>query len=356
MTCNGSRLLAVSTPPATTDADGNPIDTFARDEGTAAHYMATAVYKGDQIIDELIDRKAPNGVYMTAEMAEHIAAYQAVWQTQHSLLGVELNTSYDNSPYWVVDGRADFIALSAETELHVIDFKYGWRIVEPENNWTLISHAIGLLLQQQFTPQTIRFSIFQPRPHHPDGPLRSWVINHSQLTQLYTQLDATLTNPSDALITSPHCHKCPAIATCPAARIAEMNAIEASETAYDDQVSNEMLAFNLDNLHRAKKLLEDRIEAFSEMAKHRINSGAVIANYFNEMGQGNRIWKESVDAQTLQMLTGKDLTAKPKLITPAAAERLGVDKATVKALTERPSTGIKLVRVSANKKAAKIFG
>jgi hypothetical protein len=347
MTCNGSRLLAASVPPA-------PDDTSARDEGTAAHYMAVAAYRGTPI-DSLVDRKSPNGVYMTSEMAEHAGNYLEILRS-HLSGNVELDTSHDYSPHWIVNGRADFVGFSAPTTMRVIDFKYGWRLIEPMNNWTLISHAIGALAQNPHHVDAIELCIFQPRPHHPDGHFRIWEISYPQLTQLHAMLNASLKEPSDQLVTSPHCHKCPALATCPAARAAEMNAIEAADMAVDDRMTDKELAFSLDNLNRAKKMLEDRLEALSELAKHRIKTGAVIDNYSAEMGLGNRRWKEGMTGEMLQAMTGQDMRAEPKLLSPAEAERRGIAKTIVNSLTERPPTGMKLVRISANKKATKLFG
>jgi hypothetical protein len=64
MECNGSRLM----PPSFPTVD----DPTARDEGTAAHYMAQQIFSGAFTIEELMDRKAPNGFYMTHEMGEYV--------------------------------------------------------------------------------------------------------------------------------------------------------------------------------------------------------------------------------------------------------------------------------------------
>lgn len=347
MVCNGSRLLAGEIPPTE--------NTAARNEGTAAHYMASASFSGQFTLSELIDRKASNGFIMSDDMAEHVGSYLDVIAKYGATGKLECETSHDFTPHWVVNGRADFIGAIA-TELTVIDFKYGWRIVEPQNNWTLISHAIGYLKQhREYIPRTIRFSIFQPRPYHPEGTLRSWIILYTELIELEAELSRSLCNPVDQLQTSNHCNNCHALANCPAARLAEMNAIDLTETVYSDIIANEQLSFNLDNLNRASKMLKDRLDAFEELAKHRLKTGQVIANYSVEMGYGNSRWKDGIDTAMLNMLTGKDLS-NSKLVTPAEAKRRGVDEITVKALSERPITGIKLQRIKADAKAKKMFG
>ena len=355
MTCNGSRLLAAPLPPAVEDNNN------ARREGIAAHYMATAAFRGAPL-EEMVDRKAPNGFYMTAHMAESAGDYLDHIRKDAGFAGMEVDTSHDNIDAsgngWIIDGRADYVGMHTQTELHIVDYKYGWRIVEPDENWTMISHAIGHIrrnkLQDGIT--SVRFSVFQPRPHHPDGQFRSWVISIEQLNSLFNVLNDTLWHPSDLVVTSPHCHLCPALVPCNAARSAEMNSIDVAEQAHSDNYTDAELSFQLDNLARAKKMLEDRLDAFQELAKHRITQGAVINNYAAEMGQGNRRFKDGITAQILQAMTGQDFTAPAKLITPAEAERRGIDKVIIGSLTERPPTGIRLVRASANKRATKLFG
>jgi hypothetical protein len=348
MACNGSVRMPVATPASASD-------TAQRDEGTAAHYMAAAVFNGQKSLEELIDRKAPNGVFMTAEMAQHVQGY-----LEHCMCDVttfkamECDTSHDRSPHWVVNGRADFAAQLFNTTLRVTDFKYGWRIVEPENNWTLISHAIGIVKQRGFQFSNVELQIFQPRPYHPDGTLRTWRIDANTLSNLDKQLDATLTNPADALNTNGSCGTCQANALCPAARRAEMNAIDACDTVFSDTVSNEYLSFSLDNLNRAQDMIKQRLAALGELAKHRIAAGQVVENYSVKMGLGNSVFKEGLDGPMLKVITGKDLTIS-ELVTPAEAKRRGVSEDVLKTLTTRPTKGVQLERVKASKKAARLL-
>lgn len=350
MRCNGSRLMAVSPAAMSTD------DT-ARDEGIAAHWLAQMVFTGQHSIVELIDRKAPNGIYISAEMAEFVSEYlHAIVDRPTQFAEMEVDTTCIGLN-WQVNGRADHISLSTDGEtLHIDDFKFGWRIVEPETNWTLIWHAIGWLKKRGISVSKIIFSIHQPRPHHIDGKVRSWEISNSKLADLQSELLNTLINPSDLLVTSyEHCGKCPSITNCPASQKATMNAVDVSEMAFNDDVNNEQLAYELDILTRAGKAITDRLKASEELAQYRIKSGAVIENYSLETTLGNRNWKPEITVDVLTMLTGKDISEK-KLPTPAQAEKKGLAPETVKALTERKQTGTKLTRVKADTKAKRIFG
>lgn len=353
MACNGSRLMPPTLPPV---AD----DPTARDEGTAAHYMAATAFNGERTVEEMIDRKAPNGVYMTADMAEHVNAYLSATfnfppSSNDEFASMECDVTFGDHVNYMVPVRSDFIDRRGP-HLTVTDFKYGWRIVEPERNWSLIAAAIGFCIWKQMQPQTVTLQIFQPRPHHPDGPLRKWEISGEQLLQLYAELTHALLNPSDELRTSNHCGECPALASCPAARLAEMNCIDAADMAFTDTIDNDLLSFNLDNLYRAERMIKDRLQAFEDLAKHRLRVGQIVNNYSVKMGLGNRAWKPGISADTMRALTGIDHAAKPKLITPAEAERRGVNEAVIAAMTERPPSGIKLTRGDTSKQAEKIFG
>jgi hypothetical protein len=352
MACNGVRLMGGNLPPINGD-------NTVRDEGTAAHYLATSVMCGRYAIEELIDRKAPNGVFITAEMAEHVIEYIDVIggrppdRLAHE---VEIDTSFSDNATFNVPARCDSLTRTTDT-LFIDDFKYGWRIVEPTMNWTLIAHAIGYLsrsVERHGTPYEVVFTIHQPRPYHPEGATRSWSIKYDELKLLWANLVTTLSNPANDLRTSEHCGKCRALTVCPAARKAEMNAIDVSEIAFEDTVDNNELAFNLDTLHRAQSMLKSAVDAYEELAKHRIKQGQIVENYGVESGIGNSRWKEGIDAATLRILTGKELSS-PKLVTPAEAKRLGVPDAVVKSLTERPPTGPKLVRANANKRAERLL-
>lgn len=349
MACNPSIRMAASVPPSS-----EAIDNTTRDEGIAAHYMATAVFSNAYAIEELVGRKAPNGVYMTEEMSEHVREYLDTLTVSHGFANFAMREMEVNADHASVSGRADYGAFTSDFKMTIADFKYGYRIVNPDLNWTLISHAIGIIERTRNIPATIDFAIFQPRPFHRLGAWRVWSIGYTQLLDLKDQLYRALETPSDQLHTSNFCGKCPANATCPAANAASMNAIDVVETAHDETMSDADLSTQLDTLNRASNMIKSRVEALEELAKHRIKAGAIVNNYSVEMGLGKTKWKEHVTAGMLKGLTGKDLV-KDALVTPAEAKRRGVNEEFIKLVTERPTTGLKLVRISADEKAKRLF-
>jgi hypothetical protein len=343
MACNGSRLM----PPAYPETD---TDHTKRDEGDAAHWLALQWFNGVDP-DKLVNTAAPNGFRITSEMIEYVASYVIELDTGQ----MEIETTFAGAS-WEVRGRADHIKYRMErAALTIDDFKYGRSLVSPENNWTLIAHAIGYITRTQIHPETITFRIHQPRGYHRDGTLRIWTIGYNDLLALWRQLDATLTNPSDTLTTGPHCKHCPALANCAAASEARQNAIDTITRTFVDTIPNDALAHELDTVKYAQAVLEAHADALEELAKHRIGAGQVIPNYSNEPRYGNSVWAAGLDGAVLTMTTGIDCT-KPGTITPAEAKRRGVPEAIIKTLTSRPLIGSKLVRVSADDRAKRLLG
>lgn len=344
MVCNGSRLMeghvsSINEPNVT------------QDEGNAVHWLIEQAHRGYHTTEELIDRKAPNGVFITADMIEHADDYLAKIGYNGD---IEYETSF-NGENWEVLSRVDNIEyFPATSTLIVDDFKYGWAIVDVKRNWTLIAHAIGYCLQKQITPGRIVFRIHQPRPYHPEGRVRSWEITYDDLTILYNELNWALSNLSDKLATSPHCYKCPALATCPAARLAELNAIDASERAFEESIDNQRLSFQLDHLDKAIGFLKLRRDAYEELAIDRIRKGEIINNYTVDKELTNRTWTEKVNVELMKILTGENLS-KDQLVTPKQAEKRGVHPAIIKTFTTRYEKGMKLVRIEADRKAQKLF-
>lgn len=342
MQCNGSRLMAriFETPQG---------DTKIRDEGIAAHHAATIIFNGVQP-ESLLNTKAPNGVFITPEMLDHVLDYLEALELGGN---VEVETSFIGDT-WSIGARADHIAEGSST-LYVDDFKYGFGAVEPEMNWTLIVHAIGHCLKTGFAPERIVLTIHQPRISHHLGKSREWVITWSELLDLYSLLVATLSNLANTLNTGPACRKCFARFTCPAKTKAGMNAIDVSEMAFDEIIDDARLSYELEMLSRAKAVIDQRLDARTEVALDRIKKGSIIEKFDVETTLTNTRWKPGISAEMLEMTTGVSLTKKT-IVTPAEAKRRGVSDSAVSQLTERVPTGHKLVRRDADKKAKKLLG
>ena len=343
MACNGSKLLGGIKP-------FNP-STEQTDEGNAAHWLAEQVFKGAKP-EDLIDQKAPNGLFITPEMVEYCREYfDFIKQGGH----VEFDTSHSGKN-WEIRGRADYVFFFFFNHI-VADLKYGWRIVEPQMNWTLISHAIACVTKYSLDPSRtqITFKIFQPRAFHPEGTVREWSVDYTQLMDYWKELDETLSNPSNKVCTSSHCYKCPSITQCPAAQISAMNAVDLSQRAFDSEIDNETLSWLLSNLKRAQEVLKQSYDAYQDLALHRLSSGQKLKGFAAKQALGITTWNDNVDIDFIKSMSNIDISVR-KMMSPAQAKKAGVPEELLKLCTHRPDNGIKLVQVDENKLANKLFG
>lgn len=339
LACNGSRLLTTRT----FESD----DTTLRDEGRAADWIVQQVLTGQYLLEELVNRKSPDGVYVTEEMIEHLEEYitKIAGQTE-----VECN---HNGQGWLVKGRADSIK-TVDNMLHVDDLKYGWRIVEPEENYTLISHAIAYCRNTGLVPNKIVLGIYQPRPYHPNGHYRTWEIDYNLLCQYYDKINDKLSNPSDDLKTGSHCYKCPSRYDCPAAQINLMNAVDVAYSAFNAELPVEELNNLLLDIERAQAVIKETYDAYKDIAASKLKAGEKMRSFIVKPEYGRETWKKDTDVKMLEMISGVKLT-KDSPITPNQARKAGFDEEVIKGFVERPSKGVKLVKMDSNKRAQQLF-
>lgn len=353
MNCQGSLLLPDENFEVTSDQT-------VRNEGDAADWIVEQVHSGKFTPLELVDRQAPNGVYITGDIIDYLDDYlTAIGQTGF----VEHVTSFgDGLGKWMVDSRADHVQLDGRT-LRVRDLKFGYSLVEPEMNWTLIAHAIGYALQ--LTDQSkfdllrdvdvIELTIYQPRAYHPGGKIRTWPITPQQLIDLHKQIGATLANPSNLLQTGNQCRTCKKRTGCVAFLKATMNAVDFSQAAFSDNISNEGLSFMLDNIRRAAEVLKQADKAYSELATHRVKNGQRVEGYYITSDLSNLEWFGHITPDFVQIITGKNVRKETAMITPTQAKKLGISEDVMKTLAERRNKGTKLTRMTADQMAKKLF-
>lgn len=342
MNCAGSVALATQCP--------EPESSEAAREGTAAHEAAELVLTGQAPdLTSLIDRQMSNGVFVTAEMAEHLEPYVAMSQEWC----IERHAEWEPCDGVVLSGTTDASHREGDT-LYVRDLKYGWSLVEAENNWQLVAYAI---LQGGLTPgvESIEMSIYQPRPWHPDGPLRTWTITGVKLHEYAALIASRLSMLDDSLQTGTQCKYCPALSRCPAAREMQFNAIDVAMNAgHTDPEDGASLASQLDIIEQAQARLKLRFDSLTDAALARIKTGSTVPGYAAVPSYGRKSWNEGVTVETVAMFTGRQDLSEPQLITPAQAKKRGVSDIVLDTLASTPQRGFKLARQDA-KAASRAF-
>ena len=134
-----------------------------------------------------------------------------------------------------------------------------------------------------------------------------------------------------------------------------MNAVDVANMAFDSEMTDEKLAWMLNNLKRASEVIKQSYESYQDLALHRLKDGRKVTNYSIQPALGNTTWDDDVTPELLETVTGLDCSVK-KLITPAQAKKKGVPEELINQFTHRPDNGFKLVHIDENKLATKYFG
>lgn len=343
-------------------------------EGTATHEVAARMIEaatGAATIPDPVGTIAGNGVVITEEMYESAQMYadNVIGEMQRrgafggDCLGVEkrVYAGIIHSESW---GTVDCYIFDRKTgELIVWDFKNGHLHVEAFENWQGINYVPGILErlgitgdQDEHIRVTIR--IVQPRAFHRDGPIRDWTVKATALrpywNDLYTKAHEAL-GPSPVATSGPHCRHCPARHACDAALTAGLTLYEAAAEPAPLELSVEALALQFTIVTRAIDQLKYLASGYEEQIASLIRSGARVPGYRVETGRGRTTWTVPIDEVVmLGDALGVDLR-KAAAVTPNQAKKLGIDETVIKAYSDKPITGVKVVRDESAKKAREIF-
>ena len=260
-----------------------------------------------------------------------------------------------------IAGKYDACSIGIDGKLYIDDLKYGWGIVDVFENWQLLGYAIGALKRMTFRPASVVLTIHQPRPHHEDGPTRSWELSIEQVNEYEKRIQERLLSIAHGnreLVTGSQCKYCPAASNgaCPAFNRALYNGIDVILSDFkQDSLNNLDIAFQLKQLERVKDILKIKQDSLDMLALTRIKAGEIIPGYVTKESYGDRTWRPGVNAKVIETLTGVKVT-KESMLSPAQAEIAGVPKALVKDLVERFFKGVKIVPGNNNTYGDKVFG
>lgn len=323
-------------------------------EGEAWAWMVAAVLSGDaHSCDEFGGEHAPNGFPISGEMIRHGAAYVAVVTKHGEPIAVETDLELWGG---LVRGRPDASGVTRDNCLHVYDGKFGFRLIEPKEHWQLVLAGLALV-QPHHT--MVSFEIFQPRPYHPDGPHRKWVIGRKELDDysayLYHRASLTIATRQyrpEATV-GRQCDYCPRRTACPTLNA---NIYSQYETLKGDSLGGRLgaddLSARLRFLNDAEALLRACKTGVEAEIEGRLKSGEFVPGWLLEDKLGHAAW--TVEPSAVAMLTGVE-THKSVLKTPAQLIAEGANESTVKLLSKRPRVGTRLTEATA-KIADRIFG
>ncbi len=346
MTCSGSLMFDLPREPSSESAK----------EGTACGEYLEHLLKGNQNIGT----HAKNGVFFDEDMkffANETA--KEIEELSNSPVNAEIKVDWQTRSGIWIKGRYDASFTSASNTLYVDDFKYGWTLVDVKENWQLLAYAIGEIMRQGVYYETITLRIHQPRPHHEEGPIRSWELTYDELLAYKEKIEVRMDQIAQGiteLVTSPKCKYCPAAAfACTAFNRAVYASVDYTLSDFEqDNLEDREISQQLDLLDRVTDVLKIKTDSMKQLAISRIKEGKIIPGYLTEDSYGNRDWKKDVSPNVIEVLTGLNIT-ETKMLSPAKAEKIGVPKELVASFVERAYKGQNLVKRDAGKLADKIF-
>lgn len=141
----------------------------------------------------------------------------------------KMRVQYDHDPQMFVEkkvefpgigfGTADVILYQPFGTLHVMDYKSGRGIVEPEENKQGLYYAIATAEEMGWDFDDVIITIIQPNVAHPDGMVRSWKTTYERLKEAQKEfiLAARRTQDTKAPLVpdTKWCWFCPARSICP---------------------------------------------------------------------------------------------------------------------------------------------
>ena len=334
--------------------------TDAAEEGTAAHWVASEMLKGNPL-----STVAPNGIIIDSDMISYAEEYCEELKDWNNL-NVERKLVIP-----IIDNEGTLDVNNTDYNTHIIkirDYKYGFTPVEVEKNWQLICYVDGIIniLDKNGKPCDIdewifELSIHQPRAYHPEGKLRTITYTYSELKPLFDELEAgakLAMSSNPPLKTGSQCTYCAARHVCTTLQQSGYIAVELSQQASPlelnlDQAGRELLQIELaiDILKARKTGLESQIE-FDILMK-----GGVSPHYTVERVKSREKWQEGKEHLVIALgeMLGVNLAAPVKALTPVQCRKLKVDNDIIKQYSVIPIGENKLVKRNTNL-SKKLFG
>lgn len=357
--CPGSIVLCLDEPD---------LDTESSREGTAAHWVVEEMFKsfmlrvdndGTEAGKRLIGVAHPqNGVIITEEMYEHaLGFYNTVTPIvkDKKFLFIEFRV-HAPSIHEQAFGTLDLSYYAREKNLiHLWDYKYGHKSVKAVNNRQLVGYAQALCetWKMEDTNPRLSLNIYQPRCYYDGlGPVRNWLTTLDDIRGLVNGLRhaANVYEAGTAQVVSGEwCYECPARHKCPALTHASANAIDYSTQPVPVDMSNDVLAYELELTEAAFDRLKQRKDAIEAQAIHRITHGDLIPGRRMQDTFSNYKWNKPADEMIpIIKLFGVDPSKPVDIKTPTQVlgmlKKKGVDAAVIAPYYGKSRSGAVMVK------------
>lgn len=347
-------------------------DTPEAAEGTAGHWVFEQFFAD---CDVRVGELAGNGVPVSEEMIAGADLYVSTIDDDLAAEGL-------TRPHLFIERRLAIPAIhpnnwgtpdtwfytSRGRRLYVYDYKFGHEFVDAFENWQVVDYASGIIDHLAELMQNnaavidqgieIIFRVIQPRNYDREGPVRTWRVRGSDLRAMWNKLSSAAENAHEPLpvaTTGAQCKNCVGRAACTAIQRKGYEAVELSLRSTPSPLPAHALAVELAILQDAEKRLKARMSGLEAEAFSRIQRGELVPGYGLEQGVARERWTLPPE-QVVNMGVALGVNvAKPGVLTPAQARKVGMSAEVVAAFTERPRGALELARID-NTRLAKVFG
>lgn len=337
---NASRWWACPGSVALTRDMPNASSEYAQ-EGTAAHALAELALKNGVSCHTYVGITL-EGHEVTEEMADYVDIFVDYCQSRKSeksqvFIEQQFSLAALNPPEPMF-GTADCVVLDELTQqprlvsLEVVDLKYGQGVaVDAFENKQLLYYALGVCLQFHSAPiHDVKVTIVQPRASHPDGIIRSFELDITDVMGFAQELmeHARATQVAGAaLVAGSHCRFCPASGKCPAqlqaaqeVAMAEFSTVESHILPAPEALTDEQFAAVLSKAH----IIDGWLSAVRRRAFDMLSRGESVPGQKLVAKRAMRRWVDP--DETTGWLTAKgysddDIFVK-KVKSPAQVEKL----------------------------------
>lgn len=349
-----------------------PPTSEAAAQGSVAHAVAEELVTGRAGLMDLLGRvgtsvrKDGHDIEIDEEMVDHAVEYRDAVELDRLRLAdgkrpvavvqsVEVRVKADKSIDEAVWGTADVITYQKGNTLIVRDYKYGFRVVEPEENEQLATYACAVMdTAAGWAFDNVELVVFQPRAPHADGPERRWTTTTAWLKEFAARAKAAAAEtrlPGAKIVPGDWCSSswCPAQATCKACHA---QAQEKTRAVFSDLPPETALATMTARLPEVRLMSdaqlvqafawEDTVKGFFSAVEavllERAQSGTPVPGTKLVEGKSNRQWTSEEEVERVFTPRLGARLWERKILSPAKLEKLlsKGEKKDVDALTFKP--------------------
>lgn len=346
-------------------------------EGTAAHWVWLSMLESHK---PEVGELAPNGVAVTDEMIEGALQFvDKVFKIANPHGGLSIAKLEErltmSGIHPLMFGTPDAVVnlLEFTGELHIIDYKFGHRSVDPFQNDQLAAYAFGEFERGGYTDRQIDdakvfFHIVQPRCFHNRPESMTWETPGYNLRPQWQEMresaaEAILHEQAAAPRAGSWCVHCPGRRACPTLRTNAGVLLDAVNRSYPAEMPPAALGLELEFVERGMELLEAWRSALRAQVEYSIGEGEPVPGWAMTRGKpGSLAWLPDVDVDDVIAIAnecGAELTKTQMAVTPtqaiAALKKKGFDDSVILAYSERKPGALKLTPAT-DTLAARVFG